>query len=292
MPMIGASIFAAIADYCPPADRARVAGYVTSAAPIAFLASISMGVVLGGLLSWQLPLILLALVCATLSGLAASLPPTEPAALSSAPITARTYRERLLSLSLDAGSRLLMLSYFGWAAGMYIFLGLYPSWLVQHALASEGAGAIGLMLLVGELGGLSGALLSGRLAGLTRHPLTICAIASLAIAVIVLAIPFGIELPVFQAVAYGVFAFGRDLMLALMLGGAMMFVAASQRGSLNAILNAVYQTGAAVGGLASAWLYGFRADFSANAVVASIVFVVSGLMLWKITRIKGVTGEH
>lgn len=38
-------------------------------------------------------------------------------------------------------------------------------------------------------------------------------------------------------------------MLALMLGDAMALVPASQRGSLNATLNAVYQTGATVGGL-------------------------------------------
>jgi sugar phosphate permease len=37
MPMVGASIFAAISDYVPAKDRSRVSGYVTSAAPIAFL---------------------------------------------------------------------------------------------------------------------------------------------------------------------------------------------------------------------------------------------------------------
>ena len=286
MPMIGASVFAAIADYVPSPDRSRIAGYVTSAAPIAFLFSISMGVLLGGLLSWQVPLVLLAAVCLALAVLASALPPTDPDALSSAPISGRTYRERLLSLSLDAGTRLLLLSYFCWSAGMYVFLGLYPSWLVQHGLAGESVGVVGVMLLFGEIGGLLGALLSGRLALLFRHPLTFCAIASLGIAVIVLAIPLGTALPVFQALAYGLFAFGRDVMLALMLGGAMLLVSASQRGSLNALLNAVYQTGASMGGLASAWLYAFRPDFTANAVVSSMVFAASALMLWSITKIK------
>jgi len=286
MPMIGASVFAAIADYVPPSDRARAAGYVTSAAPIAFLFSISMGVLLGGLLTWQLSLIMLAAICLALAALASALPPTDPKALSSAPISGRTYRERLLSLSLDAGTRLLLLSYFCWSAGMYVFLGLYPSWLVQHGLAGESAGVIGAMLFLGEIGGLLGALLSGRLARTFRHPLTACAAASLGIATIVLAIPFGTELSVFQAFAYGLFAFGRDLMLALILGGAMLLVPAQQRGSLNATLNAVYQTGATIGGLAGAWLYGFRADFTANTIVSSAVFAASALMLWSITRIK------
>jgi hypothetical protein len=117
--------------------------------------------------------------------------------------------------------------------------------------------------------------------------MTLCAMASFGIALIVLVIPFGTALPVFQALAYGIFAFGRDLMLALMLGGAMLLVSASQRGSLNATLNAVYQTGASLGGLASAWLYGFRPDFTANVAVSSVVFVASALMLWSITRRRG-----
>jgi MFS family permease len=103
MPMIGASVFAAIADYIPSADRSRVAGYVTSAAPIAFLCSISLGVLLGGLVSWQLPLIIFAAICLALAVSASALPPTSPQALSSAPISGRTYRERLLPDRRDGG---------------------------------------------------------------------------------------------------------------------------------------------------------------------------------------------
>jgi predicted MFS family arabinose efflux permease len=285
MPMVGASVFAAIADYIPAPDRARIAGYVTSAAPIAFLLSISMGILLGGLLAWQLPLILFALTCLALAVAALGLPPTSPAGLSSAPISARTYRARLLSLSLDAGTRLLLLAYLAWSAAMYVFLGLYPSWLVQHGLAGQGVGTIGLILLLGEIGGLFGALLSGWVARLVRQPLILCSTASLGLAVIVLAVPFGTALPVFQTFAYGSFAFGRDLMLALMLGGAMLLVSAAQRGSLNATLNALYQTGATLGGLASAWLYGFHADFTANAVVSAALFAAAALMLWRITTL-------
>ena len=286
MPMIGASVFAAIADYVPPSDRTRIAGYVTSAAPIAFLCSISLGVVLGGLLTWQVPLLLLAGVCLILAIMASTLPSTDRAALAQAPISAQTYRVKLLSLSLNSGTRLLLLSYFCWSAGMYVFLGAYPSWLVQHSLGDQGAGLIGLMLLIGELGGLAGALLSVRLARLWRHPLSACAVASLVIAAVVVLIPFGTGWPIFQALAYGVFALCRDLMLALLLGGAMLFVAASQRGSLNGILNAVYQTGACVGGMTSAWLYAFRADFAANSVASFVVFIIAALLLYRITRIE------
>jgi hypothetical protein len=70
----------------------------------------------------------------------------------------------------------------------------------------------------------------------------------------------------------------------------MQLVAAAQRGSLNAILNAVYQTGATVGGIASAWLYGARADFTANAVVASALLAASALLLWRLTKLKAPDG--
>jgi predicted MFS family arabinose efflux permease len=286
MPMIGASVFAAIADYVPAERRTVVTGTVTTAAPIAFLFSMSMGVLLGGLLAWQLPLVLLAVVCLGLAACAAALPPTAAHGLARGPVTAQTYRDRLLTLSLDAGTRLLLLSYFCWSAAVYVFLGLYPSWVVQRGLASHGVGTVGTMLFVGEIGGLLGALLSARLARLFRHPLGLCALAAVAAAAVVLAVPFGTGLLTFQAAAYGAFAFCRDLMLALMLGGAMLLVGAAQRGSLNALLNALYQSGAALGGMASAWLYALRADFTANAAIAGFLFAASGLMLWGITRIR------
>jgi hypothetical protein len=59
-------------------------------------------------------------------------------------------------------------------------------------------------------------------------------------------------------------------------------VGAAQRGSLNAL----YQAGAVVGGMASAWLYAFRADFMANSVVAAALLALSGSLLWNLTRIK------
>jgi predicted MFS family arabinose efflux permease len=286
MPMVGASVFAAIADYVPAPDRVRITGYVTSAAPIAFLLCMSIGLLLGGLISWRLPVILLALVTAALAAATWTLPPTRPDAMSSAPITGKTYRDRLLSLSLDTGTQRVLLAYFCWGAAVYIFLGLYPSWIVQHGLSTHGVGAISAMLLFGEVGGLFGALLSGGLSQRFAHPLRLCTLAAGATALMVLIVPFGSGNIVYQALAYVAFAFGRDLMLALILGGSMMLVGAAQRGSLNAIMNAIYQTGATVGGAASAWLYGVSTNFTANAMTSCMLFAASGLLLWSATRPK------
>ena len=284
MPIVGASIFAAIADYVGPEDRARVAGYVTTAAPIAFLLSISMGFVLGGLFSWRLPLVLVALVAGGLAVAAALLPTTPPEALADAPVTRQTYKTRLLSLSMSTETRRVFLAYFCWSMAVFTFLGLYPTWIVQRGMADHSLGQIGTMLFLGEVGGLAGAAFSGRLARWHAHPLRICAFAAFVTAAIVLAVPFAHGMVTAQALAYGGFAFGRDMMLALILGGAMLLVPAVQRGSLNALMNAIYQTGATAGGVASAWLYGFRGDFAANSGVAALLLAVSGYNLWLISR--------
>lgn len=282
MPMVGASIFAAIADYVPAAERTRITGYVATAAPIAFLLSMSLGMVLGGLVSWQMPLLLAAALAGTLALAASRLPPTPPDALSLAPVTTATYRNRVLHLSMSADTRRLFLGYFCWSAAVFTFLGLYPGWIVQRGLASHGPGAIGAMLFLGEIGGLLGALLSGRIATMPTRPLGTCALAAFATAAIVAIIPFGEGSQIFQALAYGGFALGRDLMLALILGGAMLLVPAAQRGSLNAILNAIYQSGATAGGVASAWLYVLRPDFTANAIAAAALLLIAGTSLWRI----------
>jgi len=280
MPMIGASVFAALADYVPAPQRARVAGTVTSAAPVAFLAAMSMGVALGGLVAWQVPLIGLAAVALAVAAGAWRLPPTPEGARTTGRITARTYQDRLLSLSLDRATRLFLLSHLAWALALFIFLGLYPSWLLQ---SGHGAGAIGAMLLVAELGGLAGALLAGRISRAFAHPLGPCAVASGVVALVMLAIPLGGGMVV-QAIAYAVFAFSRDLMLALMLGGAMALVPPAERGSLNSIMNAIYQTGASLGGIASAWLYALQPDFWGNAMAASILMAAAAAMLSIVTR--------
>lgn len=284
MPMIGASIFAALADYVPEPERARAAGYVTTAAPIAFLCSLSMGVVVGGLVSWQVTVIGLAAVCAALAGLTLTFAATPPGSLSASKISWAMYKERLTSLSASPGTRPLMASYFCWAVGVYVFLGLYPSWLVQHGLSSFGVDTVGAVIFIGEVGGLFGAMLSARLARRFNNPLRLCACASIGIALVIQVIPWGEGYPVAQGAAYMAFAFGRDLMLALILGDAMRLVGASRRGSLNSSLNAVYQTGGALGGLFSAWLYGLNAGYFANVLAASLAFVASAWLLHGLSR--------
>lgn len=287
MPLLGASVFAAVADYVRVEDRARVAGTVATAAPVAFLLSMSLGVLLAGYIAWQAAFLAIAAVAAAMAACASRLPPAPASALAGEPVTGATYKKRLLSLSLGRDTRLLLLAHFCWAGAMFLFLGLYPTWIVQHGLAGRSPGTISLMLFVGEIGGLLGALYSSRLPKLAGRPLGVPALFGFATAAIVLGVPFGRDSVVFQAIAYAGYAFGRDLMLALILGGAQSLVPAGQRGSLNAVLNAVYQTGATAGVAASALLYSLRPDFIANAAVSAVIFGVCATSLWRIRASQG-----
>jgi hypothetical protein len=194
------------------------------------------------------------------------------------------YRQRLLSLSLNAVTRWLFFAYFCWSTAIYTFLGLYPTWIMRQGLAGYSVAAIGSILFLGEVGGLFGAALSGPLSRLHPRPLGACSLAAFATLALILVTPLGIDMPLFQAMVYGGFAFGRDMMLALTLGGAMLLVPAARRGSLNALMNAIYQMGATVGGICGAWLYGLVPSFTANATIASLLLLISGLSLWSVGR--------
>ncbi|MCK9694758.1 MFS transporter [Pseudomonas syringae] len=96
MPMIGASIFGALADYVPEPKRARVAGYVTTAAPIAFLCSLSMEVVVGGCCRGKSP-------SSAWRSLALTFPTPPQVSLSSSRASWAMYKEGLTSLSARSG---------------------------------------------------------------------------------------------------------------------------------------------------------------------------------------------
>ncbi len=282
MPMLGASVFASISDYYPAPDRPRISGAITTAAPVAFLLSMSLGILLAGYAAWQLPFLLLAALGLALAVAAIRLPATPAEALAPGRITLASYRRQLLSLTLGRSTRLLLLAHVCWATAMFTFLGLYPTWLIQHGLPGRSPGVVSMMLFLGEVGGLAGALYSSRLPKLASHPMGLPAMAGFATALIVLAVPWGPDNVAVQAIAYAGYAFGRDMMLALILGGAMSLVPAAQRGSLNSILNAVYQTGATLGVLLSSLLYALRADYLANATVSAVVFIAAATSLWRI----------
>jgi hypothetical protein len=67
------------------------------------------------------------------------------------------------------------------------------------------------------------------------------------------------------------------------LAGALL-VPPAERGSLNSIMNAIYQTGASLGGVASAWLYALRPDFWGNAAASAALMAGTAAMLAAVAR--------
>ena len=67
-PMMGASVFAAVADYYPQKDRSVIVGYVSSAPAVAPMVIMPLAILAGAEYSWRAPLFGLAAVCIVVAG--------------------------------------------------------------------------------------------------------------------------------------------------------------------------------------------------------------------------------
>jgi MFS family permease len=67
-PMMGASVFAAVADYYPQRDRPVIVGYVSSAPAVAPMVIMPLAILAGAEYSWRAPLFGLAAVCIVVAG--------------------------------------------------------------------------------------------------------------------------------------------------------------------------------------------------------------------------------
>ncbi|WP_018259484.1 MFS transporter [Methylobacterium sp. WSM2598] len=248
-----------------------------TAASVALMSAMSLGVRLAGTVAWQLPLVPTALLASGFCLAAARLPPTPREGRAASRVTLATDRERVLSLASGTGP--LLMAYVARSTGTFAFIGLYPTWILRDDLPDRGPAVIGAMLFVGEVGGFAGAMVSGWVAKRVARPLGLCTGVVLATALIVASVPFGQGNLPFQTLAYAAYAFGRDMITALLLQGAMAVVPAAERGRLGAILNATFQLGGAVGALAGAALYAADPGFLANAAASAALFVGMGGLL-------------
>ncbi len=62
-------------------------------------------------------------------------------------------------------------------------------------------------------------------------------------------------------------------------GSAMGLISAAERGNPNVTVNAIYQSGASPGAVASAWFYGGDTVFIANAAATALLFLGAGAAL-------------
>jgi len=283
MPMIGASVFATVADYFPPPERTRITGYVSAAASLAQLLAIPFTLLLGDALTWRAPLVALAVYSLALGGLVAALPPPRFQALATGPVTAQTYRRRLLSFSASRETRLALTAYFIYSAAVFVYLGLYPTWLLTNTGIGS-ARTVAEIFFLGGCGGVVGAVLSGHVARRFRRPMLLCSVLATASALIMLAVPTAPTSFTAQIVSYGVFSFGRAMLLPVFVAATMLLVAAHERGSLNGMINAIFQSASAVGAFISGWLYHLVPSFAANGAVAMLLFLGAAIALAGVAR--------
>jgi predicted MFS family arabinose efflux permease len=286
MPMIGASVFPSVVDQFPTEERMKVTAYIMAAFSLAQLATMPLGIVLGGYVSWRAAFLALAMLSVFIFVLVLVAFP-KMGGSSPGAVTFATYKSNWSSFASTPWIRSSLLSYAAASIGLFVILGLYPTWLLGNlGGAGEGINRVAVLFLLGELGGLVGSLVAGRFASLlvSRQLQLVAA----TIGLIATTVPM---MPLFggqyagQIGAFVAFSTGRALALTVFLAVVYQTVDESRRSTLNGTMNAVYQLAAGAGVSLGSLLYVWDSSFWSNAGVAALAFALSagvlGMSLWR-----------
>ncbi|MDR0227325.1 MAG: MFS transporter [Burkholderiaceae bacterium] len=268
IPMMGASIFASVADLFPTEQRARYTGYVAATAPVAQLLAIPLTLLAGNWLSWRSPIAGCALLCAVVLLMALRLPSRTPPRPSGTQDTGTW----ALVISPSAGG--LLAAYFLFSAASFCFLALYPAWL-HFQMEDWGTSSAELyaIFVAGGLAGFAGALVAPRWGRQFRHATTLCAVVAVLGALALAAVPASARFFVPQLLAYCAFSFCRAAMLPIVMSSGMSLARQNQRSTMNGLLNAVFQSGAALGSFASVALYARSPSYTGVCAAAAMACV-------------------
>jgi predicted MFS family arabinose efflux permease len=72
----------------------------------------------------------------------------------------------------------------------------------------------------------------------------------------------------------------------IFISSAMLLVEAARRGSLNGLLNAIFQSGAALGGISGAWAYSREQTFHLNAEVSIAFLLAAAISLYTASKVR------
>jgi len=89
-----------------------------------------------------------------------------------------------------------------------------------------------------------------------------------------------------QMVCYAAFAFLRSMFFVIFISVAMQLVEATRRGSLNGLLNAIFQSGAALGGICGAWAYSRDETFHLNVEICIALLVGTAISVYKASKVS------
>ena len=284
MPMIGASVFASIPDYFQPSQRAKVIGYVSAASSLAQLIAVPFGVFVAETLDWRASFAILSIITAVLSILVFLLPRPQYFVLVRQPIgTARSYVKGIRSL-FDNGQIVgSLVGHMMFICAVFTFLSLYPTWILTREQETQISHITSTIFFAGGVGGVVGALFSGPISARLKSPIFLCALLSgMTVIPVVLSPIAGSDL-IGQLSCYSAFSIFRSALVPSLISGAMAMVSSNQRGSMNGLLNAIFQCGAGFGGILSTLLYSIDNTFFLNAAVSSILLAIAALLFFRST---------
>ena len=94
-----------------------------------------------------------------------------------------------------------------------------------------------------------------------------------------------VEILLVQIVVFSIFSFERSIIVPMLIANAMQDVAATERGSMNRILNAAPLIGVAVGSLVGEIAYAADKSYLLNASISAVLLAVAaGIVAFEFRR--------
>ena len=278
-PMMGASVFAAVADYYPEKERPVIVGYVSSAPAVAPMVIMPLAILAAAEFSWRVPLFGLAVVSLVVAGAVWMIGDAEFSNREQRKITPKIYAEKYTSFAINRKIFFGLFSFIIVMIAIFEFMALYPDWLWEHAAALDQSSGISMIFLIGGVLGVLGAMLSGNLAKKLGGTKGILIASSLVTGIVTLFAAGASETLVIQIVVFSIFSFGRAMIMPLLISSLMQEVAATERGSMNGFINAAFQIGVAAGSLIGGISYAGDSSYFLTASISVVLFVFAATII-------------
>lgn len=272
-PLIGASVFACVADFLEGDERVKAMGYVTVAGSVAQLTVPPLGVLVGEQWTWRAAFVALAVSSLAVAACTSFMPQSLVRVAKS--ITPATYAGTFASIArcralLGAG-----LAYMFAVSGVLTIQGLYATRLVRAGVGSDHVAAL---FFAAGAAGVFAASRAGSVAA--RFPDRPRLIAGLLGACAACAASIGIFRPNFVAQFIPYVTLGASMAVVIPVVRASMndLVNQSERGTLNGLWNAVYQLGSGLGATASALFFAADSSYFLNSTAAALLFLIAAAL--------------
>jgi predicted MFS family arabinose efflux permease len=271
MPLVGASVFACLANLVQGKERVKAMGTVSIAAPVAQMIVPSSVIFLGSHQMWRASFAILAALCflllITIFLIGKVAPENKVGRLNTL-----NYRKRMSVILQRKPVVYIGAGYLIMISASLTVQGFYVVWLIKMGVESKSVA----ILLLGA--GIVASVASLRSGEITEYfpkwtSAVVCLICISGTCAIL--IPFGLTFLIGQFALYAAFAACMSGSVPIIRASANDFVNQDERGTLSGLWNAVYQLGAGLGSAASSLLYSADQSFVSNTFAATFLFVVA-----------------